>query len=106
MGRLIRRHQTFAPRGANVDFVKVRSDGSIAVRTYERGVEGETSACGTGSAASALVASAVQGLPSPVKVHTAGGEVLTVYFKKENGVWKDVYLEGPVKTNFEGRVSL
>ena len=105
-GRGVRTHRHFAPRGTNVNFVKVGSGNSIDVRTYERGVEDETQACGTGSTASALVSARLKGLASPVKVHTAGGEVLKVYFKNGQGIWKDVYLEGPVRQTFEGRISI
>ena len=103
-GRDVRFHGYFAPEGTNVNFVKVQAGNSIEVRTYERGVEGETLACGTGSTASALVSAAYRGLRSPVKVRTSGGEVLKVYFKNEDGRWRDVYLEGPVQSSFEGRV--
>ncbi len=105
-GREIRRHAFFAPKGTNVNFVKVNKNHSIQVRTYERGVESETLACGTGSTASALVCASLEGLHSPVYVHTAGGEILKVYFQNENGRWKDVYLEGPVQKTFEGSVAL
>ena len=105
-GREVRVHEHFAPKGTNVNFVKVNRDGSIAVRTYERGVESETLACGTGSTASALVSASLEGLKSPVKVHTSGGEILKVYFKHERGRWSGVYLEGLVQTTFEGSVIL
>jgi diaminopimelate epimerase len=104
-GRGVRTHDHFAPRGTNVNFVKVGKGNSIDVRTYERGVEGETLACGTGSTASALVSARLEGLRSPVKVRTAGGEMLKVYFKEQNCRWRDVFLEGPVRTTFEGSVN-
>ncbi len=106
LGELIRRHEAFAPRGANADFVAVGPGNSIAVRTYERGVEGETLACGTGSTASALVAAALHGLSSPVVVRTHGGERLKIYFRNDGGQFRDVYLEGRVRRVFEGRVEL
>lgn len=105
-GRAIRAHAYFAPKGTNVNFVRVNSRHLIEVRTYERGVESETLACGTGSTASALVSASLRGLRSPVKVLTAGGEILKVYFKNGNGSWKNVYLEGPVQKIFEGSVAL
>ena len=105
-GALIRRHSAFAPRGANANFVAFRSDGGLDVRTYERGVEGETLACGTGSTASALVAAALKGLRSPVRVRTRGGETLKIYFSKDGRRFHDVYLEGNVKKSFEGTVEL
>lgn len=106
LGRLIRRHQAFAPRGANANFVAIRGGNRIDVRTYERGVEGETLACGTGSTASALVAAALKGLRSPVAVGTRGGETLKIFFSKNGQKFYDVYLEGAIRKNFEGSVNL
>ena len=106
IGRGIRRHDFFKPRGTNVNFVSIGPGNSIAVRTYERGVEGETAACGTGSTASALVSASLKNLKSPVAVRTAGGDRLKVYFKRTNGRFSDVRLEGPVETTFQGKVSL
>lgn len=110
MGREIRFHSQFAPRGTNVNFISFQKTGAssnaIAIRTYERGVESETLACGTGSTAGALVAAALKGLKSPVSVKTEGGETLKVYFSKKDEKFYDVYLEGPVAVNFEGRVGL
>lgn len=105
-GRAVRYHEAFAPQGANVNFVRLGPGSHIEVRTYERGVEGETLACGTGSTASALVAAKLKGLRSPVSVKTAGGETLKVYFKETQGVFKEVYLEGPVRKVFEGSAAL
>ncbi|MBI3253073.1 MAG: diaminopimelate epimerase [Candidatus Omnitrophica bacterium] len=104
-GRAIRCHKLFAPKGANVNFVSI-APGGIEVRTYERGVENETLSCGTGSTASALVAAALRGLESPVKVRTHGGEELKVYFSRNGRSFVDVSLEGPVQKSFEGRVNL
>lgn len=102
LGRAVRRHRHFAPKGTNVNFVSV-GPREITVRTYERGVEGETLACGTGSTASALVAAALKGFKSPVTVNTRGGEKLKVYFTdKGAGRFQDVYLEGRVNTIFKG----
>lgn len=105
VGRAIRRHSAFAPRGTNANFVVIDAKkNEIAVRTYERGVEDETLACGTGSTAAALIAAELKGLRSPVTVHTHGGDVLKIYFSKDGGRFHDVYLEGAVKTSFEGRI--
>lgn len=107
VGRAIRRHGAFAPRGANANFVAIDArKNEIKIRTYERGVEGETLACGTGATAAALVAAELKGLCSPVLVRTRGGDTLKIYFSKDGGCFHDVYLEGPVETGFEGRVSL
>lgn len=105
-GSQIRRHPYFAPRGTNADLISLGSQNKVEVRTYERGVEGETLSCGTGSTAAALVAAALKGLKSPVFVRTKGGETLKVYFSKKGSEFFNVYLEGPVQTTFEGRVVL
>jgi len=103
-GRLIRYHDRFAPSGTNVDFVKKEGSGCIRVRTYERGVEGETLACGTGAVASAIVSyhlGTVQDLP--VTVRMRGGD-LKIGFTPDGGVYTDVWLTGPVTTVFAGEV--
>ncbi len=103
IGKGIRYHDTFAPAGTNVCFVQVNPDGSLVVRTYERGVEGETLACGTGVVASALLASRKHGLKSPVSALTRGGEVLKVYFDPEQeSLTGDVYLQGLTQISFTG----
>ncbi|MDD5680918.1 MAG: diaminopimelate epimerase [Candidatus Omnitrophica bacterium] len=101
-GRYIRHHEAFAPNGANVDFVKIDGRHRISIRTYERGVEDETLACGTGAVASAIIASELTRVRPPVVVRTFGKDVLRIYFKKENGIYKDVYMEGEVKLVFDG----
>ncbi len=106
LGRAIRTHKHFAPRGTNVDFISVKRGNAIEIRTYERGVEDETLSCGTGSTAGAIVAAALKGLKSPVSVHTRSGEVLKIYFSKKGSTFSDVYLEGRVRESFQGRVML
>jgi len=106
LGRLVRNHKKFAPRGTNADFVEVLGKDSIKVRTYERGVEDETLACGTGSVASALIFALKTGRGlSRVNVHTASKEVLKVYFKKEKVRFSDVWLEGGAGIVFLGETS-
>ena len=101
VGRAIRRHEAFAPRGTNVNFVEPR-DGELLVRTYERGVEGETLACGTGAVASAILAS-LRGIASPpVTVRTSGGEILEVHFDAGKEDFGEVYLEGDTSWTFDG----
>ena len=93
-GREIRRHAHYQPAGTNANFVKVIDRGTIQVRTYERGVEAETLACGTGAVASALI-SAWRGLvDAPVAVRVRSGETLKIYFEKNNRGFEKVYLEG------------
>lgn len=103
IGRNIRYHSVFAPAGTNVDLVQ-RQNGGLKVRTYERGVEGETLACGTGVVASALIARKKFQIPSPVQVETRGGDVLKVHIESEEGGVPTVYLEGMTKLTFEGRI--
>ncbi len=106
LGQEIRRHTHFAPKGTNVNFVQRLPEGGIRVRTYERGVEGETLACGTGVTASALISATVHHLTSPVRVQVQGGDHLEVAFQNENGNFTDVRLTGPADFVFTGRIEL
>ncbi|TAM39355.1 diaminopimelate epimerase [bacterium] len=102
IGRSIRFHAKFSPAGTNVDFAEVKGNDLIVIRTYERGVEDETLACGTGSVASGLIFALKSGLDRLVKVRTRGGEELKVYFKKDNKSFRDVWLEGSAKIVYKG----
>jgi len=105
LGSKIRHHREFGPEGANVDFVKVKGPREIVIRTYERGVEGETYACGTGAAASAVISGLIHGMAPHVDVHTVSGETLRVYFDiKGNGI-RNVYLEGEARVIYKGVLS-
>jgi len=105
LGRTIRFHDHFKPAGTNVNFLQLDSFGRLVVRTYERGVEGETLACGTGAVAAAGVAFFKGKLSSPVRVRTRGGEVLTVHLDGQAGQKIDrVYLQGAVRLVFQGEV--
>ncbi|MBI5773695.1 MAG: diaminopimelate epimerase [Verrucomicrobia bacterium] len=106
LGHEIRFHPHFAPKGTNVNFVQVLGPNRIRVRTYERGVEGETLACGTGVSASALIASRVHGFTSPVTVQVQGGDMLQVSFAENGGNFTEVRLNGPADFAFEGRINL
>jgi diaminopimelate epimerase len=106
LGPEIRRHPHFAPRGTNVNFVQVRGPEAIRVRTFERGVEGETLACGTGVTASALIAAELHGFSSPVQVQVQGGDMLEVSFGREQGHFAGVALTGPAEFVFEGRIEV
>lgn len=103
-GKIIRQHRLFKPAGTNVDFVSKIDQHTIAIRTYERGVERETLACGTGSVAAALTSAVAGKVTSPVRVRTRGGEVLKIYFNYSSGKFSEVYLEGEVRIVFEGEV--
>ena len=102
-GREIRNHGEFAPEGTNVNFFQVDGGRKLTVRTYERGVEGETLACGTGSVASAMVAAANRKVRPPVRVLTRGGEQLTVYFRRRGTSFREVFLEGAANVVYEGK---
>ena len=105
-GAEIRRHAHFAPRGTNVNFVQVIGKNHIRVRTFERGVEGETLACGTGVSAAAMISSRVHGFTSPVKVQVQGGDQLEVGFREQSGEFDDVRLTGPADFAFTGRIEI
>ena len=106
LGPEIRRHAHFGPRGTNVNFVQVLGPNHIRVRTFERGVEGETLACGTGVSACAMVSARVHKFNSPVKVQVQGGDRLEVSFQANGGEFDDVRLTGPADFVFEGRVEI
>ncbi len=106
LGPEIRRHPHFAPKGTNVNFVQVLGPNRIRVRTFERGVEGETLACGTGVTASALISSRVYNFTSPVTVQVQGGDLLQVGFAQNNGEFSNVRLTGPADFVFEGEIEL
>ena len=105
-GRRIRMSDEFAPDGTNVDFVVYRAPDRVAIRTYERGVEAETFACGTGSVAAAVVGVAGHGLSFPVRVTTAGGYELVVGGVRTETGFSDITLTGPVKRVYEGTIDL
>ncbi len=101
-GARIRYHQEFAPAGTNVNFIEINDEHCLSIRTYERGVEGETLACGTGSVAAALLASEYGQVLSPTRVITRSGESLTIYFKKEDETFTEVFLEGGAVIVYKG----
>jgi diaminopimelate epimerase len=102
VGRAIRNHAHFQPFGTNVNFVEVKNKKEIAVRTYERGVENETLACGTGSTAAAIV-SVLKGYSElPVNVLTRGGEKLRIDMRKKGPEILKVFLEGQARFVYKG----
>jgi diaminopimelate epimerase len=103
-GRAVRFHALFAPAGANVNFVRHEGPQDLRIRTYERGVEDETLACGTGAVASALIAARLEQVVSPVTVHTRGGEALTVYFTPQGETFTGVFLEGDALVAYQGEL--
>ncbi|MDD5634025.1 MAG: diaminopimelate epimerase [Candidatus Omnitrophica bacterium] len=104
IGRKVRQHPLFAPAGTNADFVGKVKNNSASVRVYERGVEDETLACGTGTVASAVILGLLGKVTSPVKMLTKSGEVLTVYFSLSNKKVTDVFLEGKAQIVYEGKL--
>ena len=129
IGEKIRFHKAFKPEGANVDFVEIINDNFIKIRTYERGVEAETLACGTGVVASAIIASypvsssnnGAGKLPRElfeqqggqdtsfrfkIKVLTKSGDILKVYFRKDKDNIEDVWLEGKAYIVYKGEIAL
>jgi diaminopimelate epimerase len=104
-GREIRFHEFFSPSGTNVNYMSMLKDGSVAVRTYERGVEDETLACGTGSVAAALVVARKGGIQPPVRVLTRSGSHLLVHFKQTGKGFEDVYLEGDARVIYKAELN-
>lgn len=109
-GREVRFHKAFQPKGTNVNFVQMTGEKSIRVRTYERGVENETLACGTGLTASALVASVCKKMKSPITVKVQGGDTLKVSFEKEGQKERTLFhcvtLLGPATQCFQGIIEI
>jgi diaminopimelate epimerase len=102
LGRTLRHHDAFAPRGTNVDFVQVVDRRSLRMRTYERGVEDETLACGTGAVASAIAAHLKGHVEPPVSVITRSGRTLRIHFKVQGMQYTDVSLEGDALRIYDG----
>lgn len=107
-GRALRYHPEFQPAGTNANFVFVRDPQHMVIRTYERGVEAETLACGTGSIASVLAAAIQRDVVSPVDIQTQSGETLTIYFQQSlnqgEPQFTEVYLEGDAKVVYEAEL--
>lgn len=106
LGAGIRFHQAFAPAGTNLNVVEVTGPQSLRIRTYERGVEDETLACGTGMAAAALIHAELTGAASPIAVAVAGGDTLSIGFTKTGHGYAHVTLTGPADFVFEGTITL
>jgi diaminopimelate epimerase len=105
-GKALRRHERFSPQGANVNFIEKRGPQKIAVRTYERGVEDETLACGTGVVASALIFAAIEKVTGPISVTVRSGSELSVNFERAGDQFRNVTLTGPAEFVFEGTIEL
>lgn len=106
LGNALRFHPHFAPKGTNVNFVTQTGPNAIAIRTYERGVEDETLACGTGMVACALIFGELAGATSPVSVKVRGGDTLEIAWEKVGATWQNVTLTGPADFTFDGEIAL
>ena len=106
VGRKIRYHPCFSPHGTNVNFVSFPNENSIHVRTYERGVEQETLACGTGATAAAIAVGRQQGYGLPIRVIPRSGEEILFTFIELRNELKDVIMEGPASFIFRGSCNL
>ena len=102
LGKKIRFHSRFQPAGTNANFVQVMDRTHLKVRTYERGVEDETLACGTGAVASALIVARLGLVIPPVDVQTSGGDLLKIYFQVQEDGFDRVFLEGDTRVVYEG----
>ncbi len=107
LGAGLRYHEAFFPKGTNANFVQVLAPDSIRIRTYERGVEDETLACGTGMVACALIHHELTGAPSPIRVRVQGGDTLAVGFEETAPHhYRNVTLFGPADFVFTGTVEI
>lgn len=106
LGAGLRYHPHFAPKGTNANFVQKVGPQAIAIRTYERGVEDETLACGTGMVACALIFHELTGAASPVHVKVRGGDTLEIGFEQDGATYRQVTLTGPADFTFEGQADI
>ena len=106
LGSKIRNGAPYFKEGTNVNFVKQISEDSFKVRTYERGVEDETLACGTGVTAVAIAAHQInKTVSNSIKLKVLGGN-LEVSFEKDGNSYKNVFLKGPAQFVFEGNITI
>jgi len=105
LGREIRYSKEFAPDGTNVNFINVKNE-KLYIRTYERGVEAETLACGTGSVAAALICYVKHKLTLPIEIIPKSNEKLFVNFDMENSKVINLSLTGPAKIIFTGEMKI
>lgn len=105
IGRKVRNHVDFAPAGTNVNFIAPGKGNTLSIRTYERGVEDETLACGTGAVAGALVHALDTGKDSPVGMITRSGSRLTIYYKVTGKSCSEVYMEGDARVIYSATLT-
>jgi len=104
LGRAIRHHALFQPAGTNVNFATIKNPRLVQMRTYERGVEDETLACGTGAVATALIAGALGQGQSPLTLRQQSGMALRVYYRWDGKNFSHVFLEGDARVVYEGEM--
>jgi diaminopimelate epimerase len=105
LGGKIRYHPDFSPEGTNVNFVSVGEDKIVKIRTYERGVEGETMACGTGAVTAAIIMYLKEKIRPPVFVLPKSGIAINVHFGTSGKKIKDVFLEGDARLIYRGKIN-
>jgi diaminopimelate epimerase len=105
LGRAIRHHPDYQPTGTNASFVSRDAGGRWSIRTYERGVEDETLACGTANVAAALILAVNRGIESPITFNTRSGSQLTIYYEMAGDVCRAVYMAGDARLIYEGRLT-
>ena len=106
LGPTLRNHEAWGAKGANVNFVQVLPNNQIKLRTYERGIEGETLACGTGATAAALSTAYKKKMSPPITVKTKLNEKLVISFLLKNQVFSEVEMAGSVQSVFKGEIHL
>jgi len=106
IGKRIRNHRAFQPAGTNVNFATLQNKNNIALRTYERGVENETLSCGTGCAATAIIAGHLGLADSPVNMHTRGGTTNIIHFRIKDMQTTELVLEGEAHVIFKGEIDI
>jgi diaminopimelate epimerase len=102
IGKEIRHHSLFAPKGTNVNFVSFQNPRLLEIRTFERGVEAETLACGSGATAAALAVAHTQGLEGPFQVKTRSQEIIEINFAKKKDAIHNLQMTGPARQVFKG----
>lgn len=105
LGRAVRSHPNYQPAGTNASFVSTNADGRWSIRTYERGVEDETLACGTANVAAAIILAVNRGIDSPITFDTRSGSQLTVHLERAGEGFSAVHLAGDARLIYEGQLT-
>jgi diaminopimelate epimerase len=106
LGRQIRNAKQFRPEGSNVNFVERTKEDTLRIRTYERGVENETLACGTGSVACAVIGNMIWRMRPPIFIIPRSGVALSVNFTVKANQQRNISLTGPAEELFRGTIEL